>query len=210
MALLLIIYSIYLFMESIKKSADFSATTKARANALAVGVLLLNSVRKVANGKFQLEFISKIQKPINRPKNILALANVGDSAFDRDNTVIKKYAYVTANAAGLKALFNIDATTIGDDVKDLNRVINNGMSIQITEIDENTMSAETKAKLVNSSDWLKDQSGQQVYSSTGGRIFRRGEVVQGAAKHLFIQGKTLAPVAALLHESTAVEAGDMA
>lgn len=175
----------------VTKTAAFKAETIARVADLTPGQTLLNSVRKINGDKYQFEFITRIVKSSEPSRNLLAAANIGDDRF-KDTSVITKYTHFSATLEGAAAVLDIDVTDVDFEYSDLNildpkHANGEALTTEIRESSEATMSPELRAKRVNSSNWLKDKTGVQIYAADGGKVYRQSMIVCGTPKHIFIE-----------------------
>lgn len=151
--------------------------------------MLLVSARKVNGGKYQLTFAQKVNNPNARPASIVGLLNASDERFASDGLGKPRYAWISGEAADIKATFGLDMsdlTEVGDQ-KELN-ILNptvKGMplNIQITETTEGTdydiANFETRAKRAG-------KDGDFITTPAGEYIYVKSTVVAGAPKHVFI------------------------
>jgi hypothetical protein len=152
--------------------------------------MLLVSARKVNGGKFQLTFAQKVDNPHARPASIVGLLNASDERFASDGLGKPRYAWISGEAADIKATFGIDLSDLANvgDEKALN-ILNpevKGMSlnIQITETTEGTeydvQNFETRAKRAG-------KDGDFILTPAGEYIYVKSTVVAGEPKHVFIK-----------------------
>lgn len=150
--------------------------------------MLLVSARKVNGGKYQLTFAQKVDNPHARPASITGLLNASDERFASDGLGKPRYAWISGEAADIKATFGIDLSDLANvgDVKELN-ILNpkaKGMdlNIQITETAEGTAydvaNFETRAKRAG-------KGGDFILTAKGEFIYVKSTVVAGEPKHHF-------------------------
>jgi hypothetical protein len=76
---------------------------------LNVGDVAIVRIKKVSNGKIELEFAEKMQKEqSNSTLNVLSLLNAGDPAFEQK----ARRAWVIGTADNVAKLFNLDETAL--------------------------------------------------------------------------------------------------
>ena len=152
--------------------------------------MLLVSARKVNGGKYQLTFAQKVDNPHARPASIVGLLNKSDERFASDGLGKPRYAWISGEAADIKAAFGIDVsdlTNVGDQ-KELNilnpKAQGQDLHIQITETTEGSeydvQNFETRAKRAG-------KDGDFILTPVGEFIYVKSTVVAGEPKHVFIK-----------------------
>jgi hypothetical protein len=93
---------------------------------LNVGDVAITRVRKVSNGKIEVEFAEKMQREANNSTlNVLSLLNAGDPAFEQK----ARRAWVIGTADNVAKLFNLDEAKLVALKYD--EVTNKGESLEV-------------------------------------------------------------------------------